>query len=106
MKKRIEIVPYEIILHVMEDSPSGHGFCAGEVHITIDGDDTAWVEPCSRLTMTEEVVSQVADFLRPFGIAWIRGWHDGRFVGRVISEDGNLGVVADPKDPLFFLDKS
>lgn len=105
MKKRMEIVPYEMTLHVMEDSPSGHGFCAGELHITIDGSDTAWVEPCSRLEMTEPVVEHLANFLRPFGVAWMRGWHDGHFVGRVISEDGNLGVAKDPRDSNFFLDK-
>ena len=96
--KRTELLPYQMVLHVMEESRNSYGFCAGELHITLDSHDTAWVEPCSRLIMTEDIVKKLGDFLRPFGVTWMRGWHDGNYVGRTISADGNIGVVAEPKD--------
>jgi len=94
--RSLSLLPYTLHLHVMEEKDSlSHPFCLGEILVTFDSDDTAWVEPCSRLTMTEEVVSALADVLRPYGTKWMRGWHDNHYVGRVITADGNLGETND-----------
>lgn len=69
-------------------------FCEGEVEIHFDSDDTAWVTPCSRLSMTEEVINLIANELRPRGIKWMRGWGDGGRQGRVITANGP--IVCEP----------
>jgi hypothetical protein len=84
---------YAMTLHVIEEEPDSHPYCAGEVLVTLDSDETAWVEPCSRLVMTEEIVDRLADRLRPYGVRWMRGWHDGRWRGRVITAHGTRGVA-------------
>ena len=89
---RVGMTIYKLWLHATEETHSGYPVCVGEIEITIDSDETAWVEPCSRLTMTDEVVHAVAEVLRPMGIKWMRGWKDGRYVGRVIKEFGIEGV--------------
>jgi hypothetical protein len=85
---------YAMTLHVIEEEPDSHPYCAGEVLVTLDSDETAWIEPCSRLVMTEEIVDRLADRLRPYGVRWMRGWHDGRWRGRVITAHGTRGVAS------------
>ena len=84
---------YHVVLHVMEEEADSHPHCLGELHCTLDSEDTAWVEPCSRLVVTEEIVDRLADHLRPLGIRWMRGWHDGGWKGRVITRHGTRGVA-------------
>jgi hypothetical protein len=84
-----------MVLHVVEESDTGYPVCTGEVEVTLDSDETAWVEPCHRLIMTEQVVQHIADKLRPLGVKWMRGWHDGHYVGRVIVEHSAVGVRKD-----------
>jgi hypothetical protein len=81
-----------MVLHVVEESDHGFPICTGEVEVTLDSDETAWIEPCQRLVMTEEVIQSIADKLRPLGIKWMRGWRDGHYVGRVIVEHSAIGV--------------
>jgi hypothetical protein len=90
---KIGMTIYKLWLYVIEETHTGYPVCVGEIEVTLDSEETAWVEPCSRLTMTEEVVQAVADILRPMGVKWMRGWKDGRYVGRVIKEDSIEGVA-------------
>jgi len=85
---------YEITLHVMHEEADSHPFCMGELRVTMDSDETAWVEPCQRLIVTEEIIDRLADTLRPYGIKWIRGWHDGPWKGRVIERHGTRGIAS------------
>jgi hypothetical protein len=66
------------------------GFCDGEVEVHFDSEDTAWVTPCNRLAMTEDVIQMLADELRPRGVKWMRGWGDGGRQGRVITANGPI----------------
>ena len=84
---------YALTLHVMSEEPDSHPYCLGELHCTLDSEDTAWVEPCQRLIVTEEIVDRLADKLRPYGIRWMRGWHDGPWRGRVITAHGTRRVA-------------
>jgi hypothetical protein len=84
---------YEVVLHVIEEEEDSHPHCLGELRVLLDSDETAWVEPCGRLVMTEEVVERLADHLRPLGVRWMRGWHDGAWKGRVITTHGTRGVA-------------
>lgn len=45
--------------------------------------------------MTEEVIELLAAQLRPMGVKWMRGWHDGHWKGRVITKHGTRGVSDD-----------
>ena len=89
----LHLDPYQITLHVLREEPDSHPYCLGELRVTIDSEDTAWVEPCSRLVVTEEIIDRLADHLRPHGIKWMRGWHDGPWRGRVIERHGTRGVA-------------
>lgn len=89
---RVSLDVFKLTLHVVEDTDTGFPICTGEVEITLDSDETAWVQPCSRLTMTEDIVQSIADKLRPLGVKWMRGWHDGHHVGRVINDFEAIGV--------------
>ena len=75
---------------VHDEHGEHHPFCAGQVTVQKDSDETAWVEPCNRLAMTDEVIQLIADILRPHGIAWMRGWGDGGRQGRVITANGPI----------------
>ena len=87
MKKKL--LPLRTTLAVYDESSHGHwGFCEGEVEINFDSEDTVWVTPCNRLFMDEEVIQLIADYLRPMGIAWMRGWGNGGREGRVITANG------------------
>ena len=84
---------YEMTLHVMHEEADSHPYCLGEVRVVMDSDETAWVEPCQRLIVTEQIIDRLADILRPYGIKWIRGWHDGPWRGRVIERHGTRGIA-------------
>ncbi len=77
-----------LTLAFFRDLPSGSTICAGEAEVVLDSDDTAWVKPCQRLSMTDEVIGLIAGHLRPLGIKWMRGWGDGGRMGRVITANG------------------
>lgn len=81
-----------MVLHVVEESDTSFPVCTGEVDVTLDSEETAWIEPCHRLIMTEEVIQHIADRLRPMGVKWMRGWRDGHYVGRIIVEHSTVGV--------------
>ena len=89
----IHLDVYALTLHVMSEEQDSHPFCLGELHCTLDSEDTAWVEPCQRLVVTEEIVDRLADRLRPYGVRWMRGWHDGPWRGRVITAHGTRRVA-------------
>jgi hypothetical protein len=42
-------------------------------------------------------VQRIADKLRPLGVKWMRGWHDGHYVGRVIVDHSAVGVTREEK---------
>lgn len=62
--------------------------CIGEVTVRLDDVDIAWVEPCHRLHMNEEVIDAIAQKLRPLGVKWMRGWGNGGREGRVLTANG------------------
>jgi hypothetical protein len=87
---KLTLIPARIALQVMQDlgNEHVHAYCLGEVDVLLDSDETAYVTPCNRLSMTDEVVRLIADYLRPMGIKWMRGWGDGGRQGRVITCNG------------------
>ena len=89
----VRLDTYELVLHVVREEADSYPHCLGEIRVTLDSDETAWVEPCARLEMTEEVVSLLADRLRHEGVRWMRGWHDPGWKGRVITTHGTRGVA-------------
>ncbi len=91
MTLRLDV--YEMTLHVIEEEADSHPHCIGELRVLLDSDETAWVEPCARLEMTEAVVEHLADRLRPLGVRWMRGWHDGHWKGRIITAHGVRGAA-------------
>ena len=89
----VRLDTYELVLHVIHEEVDSHPFCLGEIRVQLDSEDTAWVEPCARLEMTEQIVELLADHLRPLGVRWMRGWHDGNWKGRIITTHGTRGAA-------------
>jgi len=87
MKRKL--LPIKITFAVFDEARHGDwGFCEGELEVLIDSNDTAWVTPCDRLHIDEEIINLVADELRPMGITWMRGWGNGGREGRVLTANG------------------
>ena len=57
----------------------------GEIRVDIDSDETAFITPCHRVEMTEEVQALLIDRLEPLGIKYMRWWRDGHLIGRTFN---------------------
>ena len=83
-----KLFPNKIIFGVFsEKHGKDYGFMEGEVEIDFDSDETAWVKPCHRLILTEEILDLVEKELKPLGVVWIRGWQSGNMQGRYIGDN-------------------
>lgn len=63
-----------------------YGSYLGEIRVDLDSEDTAFITPCNRIEMTEEIENLLGERLTPLGIKWIRWWVNGRLVGRSFEE--------------------
>jgi hypothetical protein len=81
--------PTALIFALHEPDESGElGFRTyrGEIRADIDSDETAFILPCNRIQMTEDVQQLLIEKLAPLGVRYMRWWVDGRLVGRTFED--------------------
>jgi hypothetical protein len=54
--------------------------------VDFDSDETAFVTPCNRIEMSDEVEAVLIEKLAPLGVKWMRWWVNGHIVGRSFEE--------------------
>lgn len=80
--------PQALIFALHEPDESGElGFATyrGEIRVDIDSEDTAFITPCNRITMTDHVQDLLIEKLSPLGVKYMRWWVDGRLIGRAFE---------------------
>jgi hypothetical protein len=63
-----------------------YGSYLGEIRVDFDSDETAFVTPCNRIEMSDEVEAVLIEKLAPLGVKWMRWWVNGHIVGRSFEE--------------------
>jgi hypothetical protein len=63
-----------------------YGSYLGEIRVDFDSDETAFVTPCNRIEMSDEVEAVLIEKLSPLGVKWMRWWVNGHIVGRSFEE--------------------
>jgi hypothetical protein len=78
--------PSALIFALHDGGEVTFGSYRGEIRCDIDSEDTAFVTPCNRITMTEDVQRLLIEKLAPLGVKYMRWWVDGRLVGRTFED--------------------
>jgi hypothetical protein len=75
------------LIFALHDGPEcTFGSYRGEIRADIDSDETAFILPCNRIQMTEDVQALLIEKLAPLGVRYMRWWVDGRLVGRTFED--------------------
>ena len=78
----MQLEPTALIFALHSGSEFSWKTYRGEVRVDIDSAETAFVTPCNRIEMTEEVQQLIREKIEPLGVVYMRWWVDGRLVGR------------------------
>jgi hypothetical protein len=78
--------PSALIFALHDGDELTYGSYLGEIRVDIDSEDTAFILPCNRIQMTEDVQALLIEKLAPLGVRYMRWWVDGRLVGRTFED--------------------
>jgi hypothetical protein len=82
----LKLEPTALIFALHEGPDCNFGTYRGEVRCDIDSEDTAFILPCNRIEMTEDVQQLLIEKLAPLGVRYMRWWVNGRLVGRTFED--------------------
>ena len=74
--------PHALIFALHEGDDCTFSSYKGEIRCDLDSDETAFILPCNRIEMTNEVCDLIREKLEPLGIRYMRWWNNGRLEGR------------------------
>lgn len=78
--------PSALIFALHDGAECTFGSYRGEIRADLDSDETAFILPCNRIQMTEDIQQLLREKLEPLGVKYMRWWVDGRLVGRSFEE--------------------